>query len=132
MSTRSSFEEAVNKEKRMLKRELKRARISEHKMKVLETVLANVAVMKVKLDEAKESIAEEPAVVEYDNGGGQKGVRENPFFTSYEKLWTAYMRGMDRIMSSLPDDKKADEEVKKVDKPQTMLELIEDRRRKEA
>lgn len=132
MSTRSPFEEAVNKEKRMLKRELKRARISEHKMKVLETVLANVAVMKVKLDEAKESIAEEPAVVEYDNGGGQKGVRENPFFTSYEKLWTAYMRGMDRIMSSLPDDKKADEEVKKVDKPQTMLELIEDRRRKEA
>ncbi len=131
MSMDALFEKAVKREKSMLKRELKRAKISEHKMKVLDTVLTNVSVMKVKLDEAKASIATEPSVVEYDNGGGQKGVRENPFFTSYEKLWAAYMKGMDRIMSSLPDDKVVAEEVG-VDRPETVLDIIETRRRKDA
>ena len=131
-SMKSTFEEAVNKEKRMLKRELKRVKISEHKMKVLESVIENVAFMKVKLDEQRENLEQEDAVVEYDNGGGQKGVRESPFFKSYEALWTAYMKGMDRIMNSIPDAKLPSEEKNRAEKPETVLELIEARRRKEA
>lgn len=129
---RSPFEEAVRKEKNMLKRELKHADISKHKMKVLESVIENVAFMKAKLDEQRKIVEGEEAVVEYDNGGGQKGIRENPFFKSYEALWTAYMKGMDRIMNSIPDAKAVSEETSKVDKPETVLSIIEARRRKDA
>lgn len=129
---RSPFEEAVRKEKNMLKRELKHADISKHKMKVLESVIENVAFMKAKLDEQRKIVEGEEAVVEYDNGGGQKGIRENPFFKSYEALWAAYMKGMDRIMNSIPDAKAVSEETSKVDKPETVLSIIEARRRKDA
>ena len=101
-------------------------------MKVLESVIENVAFMKVKLDEQRAALEQENAVVEYDNGGGQKGVRESPFFKSYEALWAAYMKGMDRIMNSIPDAKQPTEEKNRVEKPETVFELIEARRRKEA
>ena len=131
-SEKSPFEEAVDKEKRMLKRELKRTNISAHKMKVLESVIANVAFMKAKLDDLRESVECEDAVVDYDNGGGQKGIRENPYFKSYEALWTAYMKGMDRIMNSIPDPKAVSEGAAKVDKPETVLSVIQARQRKDA
>lgn len=43
------------------------------------------------LEEGKK-IEKEPLIIEYDNGGGQAGVRENPFYPAYEKLITTYTK----------------------------------------
>ena len=36
----------------------------------------------------------EPLIIEYDNGGGQSGVRENPFYPAYEKLLASYTKAL--------------------------------------
>ena len=59
----------------------------------------------------------------YDNGGGQRGIRENPAFKGYESLWKAYMQGMNRILDTLPPEQiqnAADDGIK----PQTVLDQI--------
>ncbi len=39
--------------------------------------------------------------MEYDNGGGQTGVRENPAFRAYEALWKTYLSGLDALLKLL-------------------------------
>lgn len=94
----------IRKEKNKINKLLKDTKIPAHKKKVLEPVIENVATMKVKLDELKEQIIHEEFMVEYDNGGGQKGTRENPIFKRYESFFKTFMIGMDRIISELPDE----------------------------
>jgi len=43
------------------------------------------------LEEGK-LIDSEPLIIDYDNGGGQSGVRENPFYPAYEKLLASYVK----------------------------------------
>lgn len=120
-----AFDEAVTKEKRKIIRELKHAKISTHKMKVLEPVIQNCAWMRVKLDEARNGMSQEEIVVDYDNGGGQKGVRKNPFFDGYEALWKAFMLGMSRILDCIPDQEEAEEALKLDEtRPATVLDQV--------
>lgn len=128
-----SFDELVKKEQRKISREIKKAKISEHKMKVIEPVVVNVAFMKVKLDEARDQVKEETITVGYDNGGGQKGIRENPIFKAYEALWKSYMLGMDKILSIIPEEQRQElaagtEQVK----PQTVLDMVRDKKKDSA
>lgn len=37
----------------------------------------------------------EGLIVEYDNGGGQAGIRENPYYPAYEKLLASYTRALE-------------------------------------
>lgn len=39
-----------------------------------------------------ERIPNEPLVTEYDNGGGQIGTHENPFYPAYQKLLACYLK----------------------------------------
>lgn len=128
-----TFDELVKKEQRKISREIKKAKISEHKMKVIEPVVANVAFMKVKLDEAREQVKEETITVEYDNGGGQKGIRENPVFKAYEALWKSYMLGMDKILSIIPEQlqQELSSEAEQV-KPQTVLDMVREKNKNSA
>ena len=124
-----SFDELVRKEQRKISREIKKAKISEHKMKVIEPVVINSAFMKVKLDEAREQIKQESITVKYDNGGGQKGIRENPVFKAYEALWKSYMLGMDKILGIIPEEQQAEltaqaEQIK----PQTVLDMVREKK----
>ena len=48
--------------------------------------------MAARLLEEVEKILTEPLVMEYDNGGGQSGIRENPFYPAYEKLINTYIK----------------------------------------
>lgn len=34
----------------------------------------------------------EPLIIDYDNGGGQAGIRENPYYPAYEKLLASYVK----------------------------------------
>lgn len=120
-----TFNELVDKEKKKIIRELKKAKISAYKMKIIDPVVSNTAWMRVKLDETRESIYQEPIVVEYDNGGGQKGIRKNPFFDGYEALFKAYMLGMGRILDLIPDKKEAEMTLGiKTVEPESVLDKV--------
>lgn len=104
--------------------------ISDKRMKLLEPIILNTAWMKAKLDDAREAIKNSNIVISYDNGGGQKGIRENPLFKGYESLWRSYMAGMAKILDSLPQEQI--EQVVEIEKPATMLELVRNKHRKNA
>ena len=57
----------------------------------------SVLFMAEKLKKSRLLMADEPLVVEYDNGGGQKGIRENPHYTAYEKLMASYTKSLDQL-----------------------------------
>lgn len=103
--------------------------LSENRIKILEPVIENTAFMKMKLDEAKDLLDRSSIVISYDNGGGQKGIRENPIFKGYESLWKSYMQGMKQIIDSIPEEH-AEAKEKEMEKPRTMLEVV--RARKQA
>ena len=107
--------------------------VSDKRMKLLEPTILNTAWMKAKLDDAREAIKNSNIVISYDNGGGQKGIRENPLFKGYEGLWKSYLTGLDRIMSALPPEKSHEivEEAEKTE-PSTVLSLVRKRKKKEA
>ena len=104
--------------------------ISDKRQKLLEPIILNTAWMKAKLDDAREAIKNSNIVIAYDNGGGQKGIRENPLFKGYESLWRSYMAGMGKILDSLPQEQI--ESAVEIEKPATMLELVRNKHRKEA
>lgn len=104
--------------------------ISAKKMKLLEPIVLNTAWMKVKLDDAREAIKNSNIVISYDNGGGQKGIRENPLFKGYESLWRSYMAGMAKLLESLPQEQI--EQAAEIEKPVTMLELVRNKHRGKA
>lgn len=104
--------------------------ISDKRMKLLGPIIQNTAWMKAKLDDAREAIKNSNIVISYDNGGGQKGIRENPLFKGYESLWRSYMAGMSKILESLPPE--VIEQSVEVERPATMLELVRNKHRKDA
>lgn len=57
-----------------------------------EILIKQLKMMAVRIAEEGERIESEPLVMEYDNGGGQSGVRENPFYPAYEKLLASYTK----------------------------------------
>lgn len=62
-----------------------------------ENLKEQIKVMEVKLKEAAEHLPLEDLVVEYNNGGGQSGLRENPFFSAYEKLMACYLKSINTL-----------------------------------
>ena len=58
--------------------------------KNLSELQAQAEFQRVKLEAARKRLANEPLVIEYDNGGGQSGIRENPEWLAYEKLLKSY------------------------------------------
>ena len=105
--------------------------ISDNKIKILESIIENTAWMKVKLDGARDAVKSSNVVIPYDNGGGQKGLRENPLFKGYESLWKSYMSGMNKILETLPPEQ-AKEVTQMAEEPKTMLELVRNKHRKQA
>lgn len=109
---------------------LRNADISDNRIRALSPIIENTAWMKVKLDDTRDKIKTSSVVVPYDNGGGQKGIRENPLFKGYESLWKSYISGMEKILAALPAEAQAIKE--EVEKPKTMLELVRNKHKKEA
>jgi len=124
-------EKLALKEKRKLTGLLKKAGADPQRVKALEPVADNVAWMRVKLDEARLAAMDEPLTVEYDNGGGQQGIRENPLFRSYESLFKSYMLGMAKILETLPVEAVKAVEIKEAE-PQTVLDIVRARHRQGA
>lgn len=108
---------------------LRDAGISDKRINLLAPVITNTAWMKAKLDDAREAIKNSNIVIAYDNGGGQRGIRENPLFKGYESLWRSYMAGMSKIIDALPVEASA-EEASAVEPPRTVLEIVREKHRR--
>lgn len=67
------------------------------------------------LEASRKRLANEPLVIEYDNGGGQSGIRENPEWTAYEKLLKSYHATLRAI--ALQTDGKAREKQTGIGSP---------------
>ena len=79
------------------------AGIQDFQSEVIE-LAESVIFMQKKLEETRELIKKEPLVIEYDNGGGQSGIRENPSYISYEKLFTTYSKGLSALMKIISEN----------------------------
>lgn len=117
-------------ERRKLAKFLAKNGLNDEKIKSLDPVILNVSWMKSKLDDAREAIGEEGITVEYDNGGGQSGVRENPAFRAYEALWKTYLSGLDMLIKLLPVEV-PQEQISDI-KPTSVLTLVQNRRKQDA
>lgn len=83
---------------------LDKANVPKQQRDVLAPVIDNMSWQRVKLDETRDEMREASVVCEYNNGGGQTGVRENPVFRGYVNLWRAYMVGLEKFSSYLPKE----------------------------
>lgn len=117
-------------ERRKLAKFLAKNGLNDEKIQSLDPVILNVSWMKSKLDDAREAIGEEGITVEYDNGGGQSGVRENPAFRAYEALWKTYLSGLDMLIKILPVEV-PQEQISDI-KPTSVLTLVQNRRKQDA
>lgn len=57
----------------------------------------SVLFMAKKLTESRIALKKEPLVIEYDNGGGQCGIRENPHYVAYEHLLASYTKALRQL-----------------------------------
>ena len=128
---RTEIEKRCAAERRKLARFLSKNGLNEEKIKSLDPVILNVSWMKSKLDDARTAIGEDGITVEYDNGGGQTGVRENPAFRAYEALWKTYLSGLDALLKLLPEGTAEDPALSAV-KPASALALVQGRRKRDA
>ena len=118
--------ERAKTEKNKIVRLLKQSGINEKTLKLLASTIENTAMLKAKLDDAQETIAEESIISEYDNGGGQTGTRINPAFTAYTGLYKSYCAGMKIILDAMP--KQAEAAKKELEAPTNMLQIIQARK----
>ena len=94
----------VEQEKKRLISLLDRAEVQPQHRDVLAPVIDNISWQRVKLAEAMEQMQNESLICEYNNGGGQACIRENPIFKAYVNLWRAYMVGLEKFTSYLPKE----------------------------
>ena len=98
----TSKQKRVDSELRKL-REITKGAIPDEKRKAVMLLLANLAFLKVKLDDARNDLLYEDIFTEYDNGGGQSGLREHPGFSAYNKLFTTFSRGVKQLTDMMPN-----------------------------
>ena len=84
-------------------REITKGAIPDEKRKAIMPLLPNLAFMKVKLDDARVDLLYEDIFTEYDNGGGQSGLREHPGFSAYNKLFTTFSRSVKQLADMMPN-----------------------------
>lgn len=126
----AKIKKSVYAETGRMKKLLKDAGIHQKNIEFLHPVIQNTAVMKIKLASMRDSLLEQDPVIDYDNGGGQTGTKENPLFNAYESLWKSYMQGMNKIFDVLQNGKTASAKIE-TEKKNT-LELLLAKRKKDA
>lgn len=125
------MEEQAREEVNRIVKILQSYDIKQSRIDFLMPVIENTAWMKCKLDDTRDKIKTSSVVVPYDNGGGQKGIRENPLFKGYESLWKSYITGMSKILESLPREAVVNIS-EEIEKPKTLLQLVRDKHKKAA
>lgn len=97
----ATLQSRIDSEVRNLQRITKDV-IPDEKRKVAMPIIHNLAFLKVKLEVARNDLLYENIFTEYDNGGGQSGLREHPGFSAYNKLFTTFQRGIKQLCDMMP------------------------------
>jgi len=97
-STTEKEVEAVHKKLRELT-----SSMSEDEHALIDSLLHNAAWLQVKLDNTRTLLTDQEILIEYDNGGGQRGMRKNPGFDGYRQLLTSYTTTIKTIRDMLPE-----------------------------
>lgn len=63
----------------------------------------------------------EKLIIEYDNGGGQSGLRENPYYPAYEKLINTYIKTLAAAKELCGTD---DEEIRNLDSIRARFKVV--------
>ena len=100
--TKTSQERAQSELKRL--QTITKDAIPDTMRSVAMPLLHNIAWQKVKLDEARCDLMYESLYCEYNNGGGQHGIREHPGFSAYNKLFTTFSRGIKQLTDLMEYD----------------------------
>lgn len=61
----------------------------------------SVVFMASKLEESRKELKDEELVIPYDNGGGQKGIRENPRWVAFEHLMSTYSKSLRQLQDMI-------------------------------
>ncbi len=115
----------MNDEIKRIEYLLRSSGVDEARIELLHPIIENAAYMREKLDGAMDAIKGSQVAISYDNGGGQKGIRENPVYKGYEALWKSYIAGMKLILDEMPECEAKKEEEQK---PQNMIEILRARK----
>ena len=94
---------AIAKEQRKLMKMFEPL-LSAEDFKTAAGMIENVAFMRVSLTEIRTSIEENGYVESYDNGGGQKGLKDSTYLRSYNNLMKTYNTTMKLLLSIVPRD----------------------------
>ena len=94
----------VKAERKRLETLLDKSGMGPIRKEALAPVLDNLAWQRVKLDETRDALQNEAVFCDYDNGGGQSGVREDPRFKGYFNLWRGYLAGVEKVFGNLPQE----------------------------
>ena len=94
----------IKDKKKRISKEIKRLNeifedIDENKKKFINTQVCNLAWYNVSIDDLKDSIDEVGTTVEYNNGGGQSGLKDNPDV----KTLINYQKHVNVIINQLVD-----------------------------
>lgn len=84
-------------------------KISANEYKSIMKLIENLAFMAVTLDDLMEIVNNEPLVVETINAT-QTFTKENPALTSYNKMYSNYIKGLQQLISLLPVEPKSSNE----------------------
>ena len=71
-------------------------------------LISNVGFLEDALWNARCDLMDAPIVVEYDNGGGQAGLRKHPGLEAYTRLYQQYLQGIRTLIEKLPVARTAD------------------------
>lgn len=70
------------------------ASVDKARYPMAESLAAEVLWQAGKLEDARRLIRSSSVLVEYDNGGGQRGVRKNPAYEAYNQLFASFAKGV--------------------------------------
>ena len=80
--------------------------VPKHHIEQARELAQNIVSIEDKLKDSRDELWNAPIVIPYDNGGGQKGFRENPVYKAYVSLLLAYEKAINQL-NSMRDDKEA-------------------------
>lgn len=69
-----------------------------------EVLKEQLRLMAERIMEEGARMPEEDLVIAFDNGGGQTGIRENPYYPAYEKLLASYTKTLDAVKNIAGED----------------------------
>ena len=118
----------ANYERNKIKKLLKAAGVDDNTISMLWPTIQNIGTLKAKLDDIQGELEEASLLIDWDNGGGQTGTKENPVFRMYESMWKSYTAGIKMVMSYIPEEQKK----AKGNGTQNVLQLVREKHVKKA